>query len=248
MRKTILMIVIALFATLNLYPNTTEGGEKSSEPQRELTVLVTNKNGKPMKNAAMYMFHSEDFENVRMPNAEGEVTFYNVTNNGILNVLFHDNLYSMPIDSAHSITLVRDRRTLQGSTKEEIEKITHNELIPEARDYIVSRVKKDYKMDDMDKYQNLADYIQANVSGVHITNDNGYYTITLRGISSFTLTNEPLIIVNGTSYANFNSAVNNINIKHIESVRVDKSGSAYGMRGANGAIIIRTKRTGDSSY
>ena len=66
--------------------------------------------------------------------------------------------------------------------------------------------------------------------------------ILLRGQRSFTASNDPLIILDGSPYY---GSMNDINPYDIESINVLKDASStaiYGARGANGVIIITTKR------
>ena len=68
----------------------------------------------------------------------------------------------------------------------------------------------------------------------------------IRGISSISAGNDPLIIVDG---APFGGDLNNINPADIESMTVQKdaaSNALYGARGANGVIMITTKRAKQS--
>ncbi|MBO4475829.1 MAG: SusC/RagA family TonB-linked outer membrane protein [Bacteroidales bacterium] len=84
------------------------------------------------------------------------------------------------------------------------------------------------------------------VAGVQLTSSNGApgasATIRIRGIGSISAGNDPLIIVDG---APFGGDLNNINPSDIESMTVLKdaaSNALYGARGANGVIMITTKR------
>jgi len=66
--------------------------------------------------------------------------------------------------------------------------------------------------------------------------------LQLRGQRSFTASNDPLIILDGSPYYGL---INDINPYDIETVDVLKDASStaiYGARGANGVIIITTKR------
>jgi TonB-linked SusC/RagA family outer membrane protein len=66
-------------------------------------------------------------------------------------------------------------------------------------------------------------------------------TIRIRGVSSFSGTQDPLVIVDGIEGVNYNV----IDPNEIESVSILKDASAtavYGVRGANGVMIITTKR------
>ena len=70
--------------------------------------------------------------------------------------------------------------------------------------------------------------------------------IQLRGKRSFVASNDPLIILDGMTY---NGSLNDINPSDIQSIDVLKDASStaiYGSKGANGVIIITTKRGQES--
>lgn len=84
------------------------------------------------------------------------------------------------------------------------------------------------------------------VAGVQIMNNSGSpgdnATIRFRGVGSISASSEPLLVVDGVP---FNGTLNSINNADIESLSFLKDASAaalYGNRGANGVIIITTKR------
>ena len=88
--------------------------------------------------------------------------------------------------------------------------------------------------------------LAGQVAGVQLTSSNGAPgskpTLRIRGISSISAGNDPLIIVDG---APFGGDLNNINPADIESMTVQKdaaSNALYGARGANGVIMITTKK------
>jgi TonB-dependent SusC/RagA subfamily outer membrane receptor len=67
-------------------------------------------------------------------------------------------------------------------------------------------------------------------------------SVRVRGRRSFSAGNEPLYVVDGIPLA---GGINDINPQDIESMEVLKDASAtaiYGSRGANGVVIITTKR------
>jgi TonB-linked SusC/RagA family outer membrane protein len=66
-------------------------------------------------------------------------------------------------------------------------------------------------------------------------------TIRIRGIGTFAGTQDPLVMVDGIESTNYN----NIDPNEIESISILKDASAtavYGVRGANGVLLITTKR------
>ncbi|TKG92932.1 SusC/RagA family TonB-linked outer membrane protein [Puteibacter caeruleilacunae] len=88
--------------------------------------------------------------------------------------------------------------------------------------------------------------LQGKSAGVQVTSTNGSpgagTTIRIRGGNSISASNEPLFVVDGFIGA---GDLNTINPADIESVEILKDASAtaiYGARGANGVILITTKR------
>ena len=93
----------------------------------------------------------------------------------------------------------------------------------------------------------VAGVISMQSSGGEPGYDNPSFTI--RGIGSFTGSVSPLIIVDGVQREDVNStyggAFNNIDPEDIQSISLLKDASAtavYGAKGANGVLIITTKR------
>ena len=74
------------------------------------------------------------------------------------------------------------------------------------------------------------------IPGVTVNGDK----ITIRGGSSFDLDNEPLFVVDGTLYESSSEVDGVVSINDIDKVEIQKDGAAYGMKGANGVIIITT--------
>ncbi|WP_375435931.1 SusC/RagA family TonB-linked outer membrane protein [uncultured Hymenobacter sp.] len=88
--------------------------------------------------------------------------------------------------------------------------------------------------------------LQGRVSGVQVTQTNsepgGNVSIRIRGTNSINTGNEPLFVVDGFPGA---GDLNSINPSDIESVEILKDASAtaiYGSRGANGVVLITTKK------
>ena len=84
------------------------------------------------------------------------------------------------------------------------------------------------------------------VPGVTLTSNNGApgstSSIKIRGFSSINAGNDPLIIIDGAPYS---GDLSNLNPSDVESMTVLKdaaSNALYGARGANGVVIITTKK------
>nr|WP_276898208.1 SusC/RagA family TonB-linked outer membrane protein [Pedobacter kyonggii] len=93
---------------------------------------------------------------------------------------------------------------------------------------------------------NVTAALQGSAPGISVGASNGQpgssAGIRIRGFGSFSASNTPLYVLDGSVY---DGSIGDINQNDIESISVlkDASSSAlYGSRGANGVIIITTKR------
>lgn len=96
---------------------------------------------------------------------------------------------------------------------------------------------------------NSIDAIKGQVAGVDIQANGGRpgenSTVRIRGRRSISASNDPLYVIDGIPQISGNAAVADINPQDIESMNVLKDAAAtaiYGSRGANGVILITTKR------
>ena len=88
---------------------------------------------------------------------------------------------------------------------------------------------------------NLAGKLSG-IIGIQRSGEPGYddSNFWIRGISTFSGSNNPLILIDGVE-----RDLNNVDVAEIESFSILKDASAsamYGVRGANGVIVITTKR------
>ncbi|MDD3969010.1 MAG: SusC/RagA family TonB-linked outer membrane protein, partial [Proteiniphilum sp.] len=94
---------------------------------------------------------------------------------------------------------------------------------------------------------NIAQSLGGRIAGVQVSSKDGglgdNFSITIRGAGSLTQSTEPLYVVDGFPLESSN--MGSLNPNDIESIDVLKDASAtaiYGSRGANGVVIITTKR------
>ena len=107
------------------------------------------------------------------------------------------------------------------------------------------------KVVDAEKLQqsqvtSVTNALAGQVAGVQLTSSSGapgsQASIKIRGFSSLTAGTDPLVIVDGAPYS---GDLNNLNPNDVESMTVLKdaaSNALYGARGANGVIVITTKK------
>ncbi|NTW23797.1 MAG: TonB-dependent receptor [Lentimicrobium sp.] len=97
----------------------------------------------------------------------------------------------------------------------------------------------------------VSDALQGRAAGVQVISSGvpgSDATIRIRGVGTIN-NNDPLLVIDGVPVS---SGLNQLNMNDIESIQVLKDASAtaiYGSRGANGVMIITTKRgKGDKSH
>ena len=95
--------------------------------------------------------------------------------------------------------------------------------------------------------KSIDDALAGRIAGVQVSSSDGQpgtsASIVIRGANSITQDNSPLYVVDGFPIENFN--FNTLNQSDIESIEVLKDASStaiYGSRGANGVIIVTTKK------
>ncbi len=94
---------------------------------------------------------------------------------------------------------------------------------------------------------NALNALTGKVAGVQITNSSGQPsqttpTIRIRGISSLNAGNAPLVIVDGAPFPGDINTINPNDIKSMTLLKDAASNALYGARGANGVILITTKK------
>jgi TonB-dependent SusC/RagA subfamily outer membrane receptor len=91
------------------------------------------------------------------------------------------------------------------------------------------------------KYTDMYDLLASEFAGVQVSNGE----IIIRGYKSFQGSSAALIVIDGV-ISNYD-ALNLLKPIEVKSINIIKDGSSavYGSRGANGVVIIETKKGGD---
>ena len=95
---------------------------------------------------------------------------------------------------------------------------------------------------DFSQYSNMYDLIRGRFAGVTVDNNGD---IIIRGTSSLNLSSAALIVVDGIPVDN--GVFGALSPSNIQSINIIKDGSAaiYGSRGANGVVIVETRKGGE---
>lgn len=166
----------------------------------------------------------------------------NVANNATIHITYigyHEQTISTTGSKQFEIVLTEDQTSL-----DEVVVVAFGKMAREAFTGSAGVIKSD----ELTKAQvsNPVSALAGRVAGVQLSNSSSQLgsspSITIRGFGSISSDTEPLIIVDGMPY---DEDLNLINPSDIESMTVLKdaaSNALYGARGANGVIMITTKR------
>ena len=104
------------------------------------------------------------------------------------------------------------------------------------------------KAEDIGKRQvsNISNALAGAVAGVQAVSSNGQpgesAKIRIRGIGSMSASSAPLYIVDGAPYDGSLSFLNSADIESITVLKDAAASAIYGARGANGVVLVTTKR------
>lgn len=104
--------------------------------------------------------------------------------------------------------------------------------------YNVSNVN--VSQNEIAAYPSIGAYLRGRVAGVEVSGSDENPTIRIRGVRSINGSNDPLIFVDNVE-VNDLSGVAPIDVERIDVLK-DNATSMYGSRGANGVILITTRR------
>ncbi|PQJ80832.1 TonB-dependent receptor plug domain-containing protein [Polaribacter porphyrae] len=109
--------------------------------------------------------------------------------------------------------------------------------IKKGNDKIISKNSPKQKHLNSNQFNTIYDYIRGNVPGVNISTNN---IITIRGVNSINGNISPLFVLDGNYITQ--DAFGVIPVLEIKSISVLKGPETarYGVRGANGVIIVKT--------
>jgi len=227
MRKSLLFLLGVMFFSLQAFA------------QKTITGKVTDDKGNPLANVSVVL---KGTKTGTITDDNGSYSIRVPANVNTLVFSFQDKApQEMAIGSAAEINV-----SLSPSEKslEEVVVVAYGTAKKETLTGSVGTIKAA----DIAKrpITNVMNSIEGAISGVVVGSSNGQPgsgpEIRVRGFGSFNATSQPLLVVDGVPYA---GGTSNINPDDVETTTVLKDAAAtalFGSRGANGVIMITTKK------
>ena len=205
--------------------------------QKTVTGKVKDPSGEPMIGVSVIV---NGTSNGTVTDFDGNFTIQQVPNQGVLKFSY--------------IGYVEQKVSVSGKSKLDIIMQEDNAALDEVvvigyqtvkrRDLTGSVSSVNSKQLTAAPVSNVAQALQGKLAGVNVVSQDGRpdasISIRVRGGGSISQSNEPLVLIDGVA-----GSLNDVPADQIESIDVLKDASStaiYGARGANGVILVTTKR------
>ena len=206
---------------------------------RDVSVLILDKKNRPMSHIIVRSLNSTRAD---ITDLTGLIVLSDVTDNDVISLILpRYGETHIPVTGMDSIvvTLRSARRysyAVNGGASVLIDKRNKNEP---------SNVIDVPALMNQHAYKSLIELLQGQVPGLNITSgrNSRESTVNIRGERSLMGSSEPLVVVNGMAMMGQNLAEIDgiVSVHDIKTIEVQKSSSEWGVRGANGVILIHTR-------
>ena len=215
---------------------------------QELTGTIL-KNGKPQKNVKVWLKHNRG---TAKTDKEGHFWLPRVLPTDTLVMGVSTKYDAQLLVGEHKdiiVNLEDDGFTVSGG----LEEVTVTAPSSKRTEYtsVITLKKMQVVNHDMimrESIKSVFEAVRRIVPGAKIETDpisfKKHFTI-VRGRNSFRVPGPPLFIIDGIPYDNGDDIEDFLAIEDVAEVSVDRDGSGYGARGANGVVIIRTMKGSD---
>ena len=236
MKRTLFLLLLPL-----LLPAVPAQGQ--NETPGSVTVTVINRRGNPIKRTGI-LYQIGTYSDMGKTDKEGMLTIDGVIDTDTIFFLvpgYDFKAFLAAGANGKKVTLFKSGEVASEADDTEVN-LGYQTVSKENSTLPVTQLKPNKHTA---AYSDLASYLQGR-SGIQIRGSGSNAEVIIRGgASSFRLSSAALIIVDGITYDSFGTVNSMYNVNDIKSIDVLKDGSIYGSRGANGVVIITTKRGKD---
>jgi TonB-linked SusC/RagA family outer membrane protein len=208
----------------------------TSQQQRTVTGTVTDANGEPIVGANVF---EKGTTNGVISDIDGKFTIQ--VSPGATIVVTYLGFQSQEIlvgnQSVLQVTLIENLQEL-----EEVVVIGYGTVRKSDLTGAISSVSSKHFKDQPVKQ--VADILQGRTAGVDVTtvSGNGSVKVRIRGTTSINKSSDPLYVIDGIVSTTGLDGLNPSDIQSIEALKDASATAIYGSRGANGVILVTTRR------
>ncbi|MBP3332172.1 MAG: TonB-dependent receptor plug domain-containing protein [Tidjanibacter sp.] len=197
---------------------------------------VVDEEGKGIKKVRVELVQGK---NHTITDKKGYFAFLDVAPTDSLLITARNVDYIIPVDGKKSMMVCVADGSFSAREDDELVSIAYGNVRKSMRVDPGSSIKGDVLV--AMGFNTISEAIIAMVPGVAMATSNtgeGGSGFNMRGVRSVNATNETLLVLDGMVVPDFST----ISLRDVDTIDVLKDGSIYGSRGANGVIVIKTKR------
>ena len=205
-----------------------ESSAQDSSKEEPFNGIITDLSGNPIKGAKVFVVSSKYFSRT---NKKGQFGLTNVLPTDTIHVVYQKVQYDLPVEGRKS---ARIRLGDQMEAQEDEELVAYGYGWVKRRENSMPSSGIPGEVLVRTGRTNVLASLEGLVPGLTIVGGKA----TIRGINSLNLSTDPLYVLDGVVV----SSLDYITVYDVEHVEVLKDASIYGSQGANGAILVFTKR------
>jgi len=209
---------------------------------RAITLKILDKKERPVRNILVQSVHTGK---AGFTDRSGIFVFEEMSDDDAISVLMKRNVQlNIPVSGMDSIVVKAVSSNYYSYEHQGEIMIAKIERPLTSNDDIVLDVPAMLKQR---AYISLIDLLKSGqVPGLKISSgstfsDQDASVLPMRGPNTVNSGTQPLVILDGTPLGSLNEANSMVNVNSIKTIEIKKSGSGYGLRGANGVIVINTR-------
>ena len=190
--------------------------------------------GNPIRSARIYVRRASDYA---LSTREGRFGLTNVAADDTLHILIRKRLYTLPLEGRRSIRIfLPEEGQIRSEEAPEFMSIGYGFVARRERtsasNYISGEELRRTGQHD------ILMALQGRVPGLNIVGTHTEASVNIRGVRSILSPSTPLYVVDGVIVP----TLDGYSVSDVDYVEVMKDASIYGAQGANGALLIHTRR------
>ena len=224
MKKLIFSIMISVFACVAVLAQ-----EQKAVP---FNGVVADILGQPLKGAKVWVVDPNYYTTT---DKKGKFGLTNVQPTDTLHIKYKKQLYLIPVDTMKSVR-VRLGDELKFDVQQDEELVNTGFGFVKRRESCNSSTGISGEVLVRTGRTDVLEALQGLVPGLSIVNGKA----VIRGLATINGSPDPLFLVDGVEV----ESLSFVNVYVVDRVEVLKDANMYGVKGANGAILVTTKRGG----
>ena len=220
--KKLFLFIVSVFACVVVF----------AQKQKEVPFngVVADLLGQPLKGARVWVVSPDYYTTT---DKKGKFGLTNVKPTDTLHVKYKKQLYLIPVDTMKSVR-VRLADELKFEAQQDEELVNFGYGFVKRRESCSSTSGISGEMLVRTGRTDILDALNGLVPGLSVVNGKAI----IRGLATINGSPDPLMLVDGVEV----ESLSYVNVYDVDRVEVLKDANIYGAKGANGAILVTTKR------